>query len=127
MKRLWILLPAFGTLFLCGGSFAEEEILYDPHAKRDPFMPLVTANSRDASGLVGIETADDIRIEGIVYDPKGSVVIVNGSLMKEGEESVNLKVVSIKPTGVLFLINGVEEFRPLYREESNKEEIPSEN
>ncbi len=120
MKRLWILWLTFGTLF-SGAALAEQEIVYDPHGKRDPFAALVTATSRDASGLVGIEGAGDIKMEGIVYDPKGSVVIVNGSLMKEGEESGNLKVLSIKPNGVLFSINGSEEFRPLYSEEVKQE------
>lgn len=120
MKRLWILLLAFGTLFWSRGLPAEEAIVYDAHAKRDPFVPLVTLTSRDSTGLLGIESGEDIKMEGIVYDPKGSVVIVNGSVMKEGEESGNLKVVSIKPAGVLFSINGSEEYRALYRDEKTQ-------
>lgn len=122
MKRLWILCLTFGTLFSGPALKAEEEVVYDPQGRRDPFVPLVTADSRSASGLVGIESAEDVHVEGIVYDPKGSMVIVNGSLMREGEESANLKVVSIKPGGVLFLINGSEKFQPLYREEESKEQ-----
>ena len=126
MKRLWILLLTFGTLFSGVALGTEDTIVYDPHGKRDPFVPLVTLSSRDASGLIGIESADDLKMEGIVYDPKGSAVIVNGSVLKEGEESGNLKVLSIKPDGVLFLVNGSEEFRLLYREEA-KEEAKNEN
>lgn len=126
MKRLWILCLTFGTLFSSSPLGAEEQILYDTQGKRDPFMPLVSETSRDASGLVGIENADDVHIEGIVYDPQqASMVIVNGSLMKEGEESGNFKVISIKPTGVLLSINGEEQFRPLYPDEF-KEELTNE-
>ena len=117
MKRLWILLLTFGTLFSGVALGTEDTVVYDPHGKRDPFVPLVTLSSRDASGLIGIESADDLKMEGIVYDPKGSAVIVNGSVLKE---------LSIKPDGVLFLVNGSEEFRLLYREEA-KEEAKNEN
>ncbi len=121
VRRLWILLLTFGTLFASGSLYAGEEFVYDPKGRRDPFLPLVTAQSRDAAGLMGIESGDDIAIEGIVYDPKGSMVIVNGSVMKEGEESGNLKVVSIDPKGVVFAVNGIEEYKPLYREEKTDE------
>ena len=116
MKRLflWILVFAFGIIFFAESGQAAD--LYDSHGKRDPFVPLVTLTSRETTGIVSIESAEDINIEGIVYDPKGSVVIVNGSLMKEGQELGNIKVVKIRPDGVLFLINGTQSYVPLYRD-----------
>ena len=92
--------------------------VYDPHGKRDPFMPLVTLATKVSSGLLGVENIDEIVVEGIVYDPKkGSIVIASGSVLKEGEEFGNVKVVSIKPNGAEFSINGVQAFKALYQEE----------
>src|SRR3989338_7663815 len=113
---LWILGPAFGMISSVGAVFAEDA-LYDAHGKRDPFIPLVTMSSRESSGLVGVEGADDITIEGIVYDPKGSVIIINGSVMKEGDELGNIRVLKIESKGVRFLLNGTETYVSLYKEE----------
>ncbi|HTL70432.1 MAG TPA: hypothetical protein VL404_03980 [Candidatus Eisenbacteria bacterium] len=99
---------------------ASAEELYDAHGKRDPFVPLVTLTSRESSGLMGIESAGDINIEGIVYDPRGSVVVLNGSVLKEGEEMGSLKVVKIEPNGVRVLINGTESYISLYNNEESK-------
>ncbi|MBI3316098.1 MAG: general secretion pathway protein GspB [Candidatus Omnitrophica bacterium] len=100
-------------------GFAEGEALYDDHGKRDPFVPLITGPSGQSGGLRGADSLDDLTIEGIVYDPKkGSVVIVSGTLLKEGDEEGNVKVVRIKPDGVVFAVNGIEGFKPMYKEDS---------
>ena len=113
----WIVILPFGIIGLACSVRAEDRSLYDPHDRRDPFVPLITLNSRQASGLMGIESADDVIIEGIVYDPKGSVVVLNGSVMKEGEEQGNLKILKIEPTGVRVSISGTESLISLYSDE----------
>ena len=120
MRRLflWILLPAFGMIFLVRNASAEEQALYDAHGKRDPFAPLVTLTSKQASGLLGVETLEEIQVEGVVYDPKGSVVIINGTILKEGEELGSIKVVKVKTDGALLSVNGIEGFRPLFQDEN---------
>ncbi len=101
---------------------ADSQPLYDARGKRDPFVQLVTATTRHAGGFSGAETTDDLVIEGVVYDPKsGSVVIVNGALLREGEEVGGVKVVRIKPEGVVFSVHGVESFKSMHpREEDRK-------
>lgn len=121
-RFLWILSVGFGMIYPSYRTGAAEQVSYDSHGKRDPFMPLVTLTSRVASGLVGIENSDDIMVEGIVFDPKkGSVVIINGSVLKEGEEFGNLKVLKIRPDGAIFSVNGTECYKPLYQQETKKE------
>lgn len=116
---LWILLVAFGMIFLSEPSNAAAAAVYNAHGKRDPFVPLVTFTTRESSGLIGVEGVDEILIEGIVYDPKkGSIVIMNGSVLKEGEEVGNVKVTVIKPDGVTFLLNGIEQSKSMYQEEN---------
>ena len=69
---------------------------------------------------MSVETIEELSVEGIVYDPKGSVVIVNGTVLKEGEELGAVKVLKIQENGALFSINGVESFKPLYEDSKKK-------
>ncbi len=119
---LWILFFGFGTIVAVVEPCIAEEVLYDSHGKRDPFSPLVTSTIKQAPGLLGIETVEDVILEGIIYDPKkGSVVILNGSVLKEGEEFANLKVLAVKPDGVALSVNGVESFKTVYQSETAPE------
>ncbi len=121
---MWHVLPAFAIIFSISPAWAAPEDLYDAHGKRDPFVPLVTQTSRQiASGLIGVENIDEIKIEGIVFDPKnGSMVIANGCLMKEGEEQGAVKVLKIAKDGVDFSVNGIEGFKAQYPSEQPKKE-----
>lgn len=118
---LWYLLPVFGMLFLLNPLYAAEKSLYNAHGKRDPFIPLVTATMKSSSSnLLGIDNVDDLVVEGVVFDPtNGSVVIVNGTILKEGEELGNVKVVKVDVNGARFLVNGNEAFKEIYQDDSN--------
>ncbi len=118
---LWNLLFCFGMILLSSCFvFAAEQEIYDAHGKRDPFVPLVTTSMKSSSsGLLGVENIDELSIEGVVYDPgHGSIVVVNGAILKEGEELGNVKVLKINPEGAKFLVNGTEGCKPIYQEES---------
>ena len=118
---LWNLWVCFGMILMsCPVVSAAEPTTYDAHGKRDPFVPLVTmAMKSSSSGLLSVENIDELSIEGVVYDPAhGSVVIVNGTILKEGEELGSVKVLEIKPEGAKFLINGMTGFKPIYQEDS---------
>ena len=119
---LWTLIFAFGIIGCESGAQAEE-LMYRSHGRRDPFTPLVTLSAKASAGLAGIESVEDVTIEGIVYDPKhGSVVVVNGAVMKEHEESGSLRVIQIKADGAWFLINGVKVYKPMYQEGDSPKE-----
>ena len=123
----WILFSPFGILWPdCVFAGAPEEgRLYHAQGKRDPFIPLLATSLRLSTGaLLGVETVEDIQIEGIVMDadPRQSVVVVNGSMMRTGEEIGSVKVLAIRPEGVQFSVNGMEAFKPLYQGESQKQE-----
>lgn len=114
-------MSVFGMIFSIEAVAAAGESLYNAHGKRDPFVPLVTLMSRSSSGLVSVEGPDDISIEGIVFDSKkGSIIIVNGAVLKEGEQYGGLKVLKIKPDGALFSVNNVEVFKRLYKQDQDK-------
>ncbi len=118
---LWTLFFAFGIIDSESRAFSEEPA-YDPHGRRDPLIPLVTLTAKASTGLAAVESIEDVTIEGVVYDPKaGSVVVVNGSVMKEGEESGNIKVLQIMSDGAWFSINGVRAYKPMYQGDTLKE------
>ena len=119
---LWILGLTFGMIFP-GTVAAEEKKLYNVKGKRDPFVQLVGVSSKASTGgLLGVETIEEILVEGIVIDanPKSSVVIVNGSVMKEGQEVGNVKLLKIESQGATFSVNGIEGYRALYQEKNEK-------
>lgn len=103
------------------GPSAAEESLYTAKGKRDPFVQLVTTGARpSAGGLLSVESAEEITVEGVVYAGKESIVVANGSVMKAGEEVGNVKVLEIRPEGAVFSVNGVEAYKPLYQQEEKK-------
>lgn len=118
---LWILFINFGIILVSVGTLWAAEGEYNPHGKRDPFIPLVTLSSKSPGGVAGIDSEKDVIIEGVVYDPrKGSVVIVNGTVMKEGDEVAGVRVMKIKPDGALISVNGAEAFKQIFQEDQNK-------
>jgi len=93
--------------------------LYTAKGQRDPFVQLLTAGAKQAvSGLIGIENIEDVRVEGIVADADASksIVIVNGTVMKSGEEVGAVRVISIGTDGATVSVNGIEGYRQLYQE-----------
>lgn len=115
---LWI--PIFSSVMIVACPLhAVEKELYTAKGQRDPFVQLLSAGSRQAvSGLVGVDSLEDIRVEGIVADadPNLSIAIVNGTVMKSGEEIGVVKLVNIGTDGATLSVNGVEGFKPLYQE-----------
>lgn len=81
------------SLLLFSSSVLAEEIRYDSGGKRDPFIPLVTAE-----GIVDAKkfNTNDLQIEGIIFDPNGgSMVLVNGEFYKQGDHVNGANVISI--------------------------------
>lgn len=119
MKTKLLTVSIFLWMNLSIFSIVASSESYEGAAKRDPFVPLVTGEKAPVRGLYGVETLDDLNLEGIVYDPaKGSVAIVNGEIVHEGEVRENLKVIKIQPNGVLFEINETQGFKNFGKSES---------
>ena len=113
---LWTVLLTFGIICtLVIESHAQETIVYKTKAKRDPFTPLVKyvrVRLTSFSGLIGVESIDDIIIEGLVYDPaQGSMAIVNDEVLSKGDSEGDVSVVDIREDGVMFRIKGKNQFK----------------
>lgn len=95
------------VLLMAGWAFSEEGFEYKAKDRRDPFVPLVSEGGAYISDAYGIRGIKDIRLEGIVWDEtKGSVAIVNGEIVKEGQEIGVVRVLKIEKSAVIFEFDG---------------------
>ncbi|MFH1767733.1 MAG: hypothetical protein ABH858_01045 [Candidatus Omnitrophota bacterium] len=81
---------------------------YNSPADRDPMSALV-----DEKGRILIEEKKDIEdfvLQGIMYSPQGSVVIINGEMFKEGDKSQDYIIKGIKKDGVVVEKDGKDYF-----------------
>lgn len=104
MKRVAILGVCIAGIVLAQLKvFSEDVFVYDPHGKHDPFNPLVTS-----TGSVQIYDSDltvaDMTLEGILEDPGGnSAAIINGKILKVGDQIGAFQVQSILSDHVILL------------------------
>lgn len=93
------------------------EYTYDPQGKRDPFVPIVTADGR----LIKVQPeggAAGLALEGIILDENGiSCAIINGDVVKIGDNINDYEVLKIENNKVILIKDG----EPL-EVELNKEE-----
>jgi hypothetical protein len=83
---------------------AQELARYDAQGRRDPFIPLVTAEGR----LLKLETksssSSSLNLEGIIYDSNDlSYAIVNGEVIKVGDEVSGYDVLKIEKNKVILI------------------------
>ena len=87
----------------------KEAFVYNSGGKRDPFIPLITGKTKVAAGLEDVRSVDDIALEGIVWDPHGgSVAILNGVILREGQKKGSVRIKKIEKKGVTLYINETE-------------------
>jgi len=80
---------------------------YNANGKRDPFIPLISESGRYASDAYEASAAEDIRLEGIVWDDvKGSIAIINGEIVKEEDTIGSIKILKINQDSVIFDVGG---------------------
>lgn len=102
-----VILTAAGHL----SAFAEEELFkYDSKGKRDPFFALIGPNGEYLNILGGLEADNELKVEGIIWDPKGeSFVVINAHIFKKGDIFEGVRVDEIYSNKVI-----------LFREEENE-------
>lgn len=121
--RVAILL--LGTYFLCAGTVAtatelneDSEFIYDAQGKRNPFIPLVSADGRFINLEKEAKAKGDLAIEGISYDKNGrSYAIVNGLVVEIGDTVLGYQVLTINADKLIFIKDGVTTEVPLKKEE----------
>lgn len=97
---------AFFFWALSSVVFAQGEFVYDSKGKRNPFIPLVTAEGR-LMKLDKEEPTGDLRIEGIIYDKHGrSFAVVNSSVVGIGDTVGDYQILKIEENKVIFIKEG---------------------
>jgi hypothetical protein len=96
------------TFMSSGAGLADENFIYDPQGKPDPFSPWVTSDGR----LQILESREkkgssELSLEGIIYDKYGlSYAVVNGEVVKIGDSIDGYQVLKIEEKRVIFIKEG---------------------
>lgn len=116
---LWIMIFLFGMILPLSSAQADEkQLVYDAHGKRDPFVPLVRTGAGTADDDSGIQSPEDVNIEGVMFDPQnGSSVVANGSVYEEGQMMGQVKLVKVLEDRVILSQDGVEVVKMIYDED----------
>ncbi|HTY45817.1 MAG TPA: hypothetical protein VMD52_07510 [Patescibacteria group bacterium] len=109
MAHIGKALGVCGAALWIASAFAapQSEFVYDVQGKRNPFIPLVTADGR----LLKLETeagkTPGLSLEGIVYDRYGmSYALVNGEPVRVGDMAGEYQVLKIEKNKVIFVKEG---------------------
>ncbi len=102
-------MPAFAVAFiflvLAPRGLMGKQHTYDRKGKRDPFISLVDSGITSAAGLEVVETIEDVKFEGVIFDPFGeSMAMLNGEVVKEGDKAYNVEVVKIFKDAIIIKI-----------------------
>jgi hypothetical protein len=90
-------------LFPLSGFAQEQQFTYDSKGKRNPFIPLLTADGRLIK-LDKEEAKGDLQVEGIIFDKRGrSYTIVNGQVVGIGDSIAGYEVLKIENNKVVFI------------------------
>ena len=77
-----------------------EEFVYKKN-KRDPFLPLVTEDGKLLQAFGGV-ALEDVYLEGIIWDPEGgSIAMINGMILRQGETLGDFKILKIQKDQVV--------------------------
>ena len=67
------------------GYTAETSFQYDDKSRRDPFIPLIGEGIEFLTSQE-VKSIKGMNLEGVIFDPPtGSLAIINGEIIKEGE------------------------------------------
>ncbi len=82
---------------------AEKEFIYPSELERDPFEPLI--NKEGIINLKLVRGVGDLKLSGIIYaqEKKDRLVIINNTLLKEGDYIGKYRVEEISPQRVILI------------------------
>ena len=107
-RRLIGLIGLFIMICPAAITLARENFVYDSAGKPDPFTPWVTPEGR-LQILVSQEkkTESELNLEGIIFDKYGlSYAMVNGAVVKIGDDIDGYQVLKIEEKCVIFIKDG---------------------
>ena len=84
----------------CSWSADVQPFRYDGHGRRDPFEPLVTSTGELRTPRSGNVTGM-LHLEGVLWDPQQPMAIVNGTVLRVGDEVEGYHLVEIRPEAIV--------------------------
>ena len=108
--RIYCLVLIAGFTFFLSSARADDGVfVYDDHAKRDPFLQLVTPGGVIVNYDKNLELSDMV-LEGVVTGKgEGNIAIINGMIVKVND-SIGLFVVKSIETDAVVLQKGEKTF-----------------
>ncbi len=109
IKKIPLFMFSLFLLFICVIQAQEEKVFsYDSKGKRDPLMPLVSAEGYIIS-TISTEGVKDFRLEGIVCtEGQDNYAVINSSVFRKGDSVGEYKVITIEKEKVV-LSDGKED------------------
>ena len=105
ITSILVFLFFFGTIVFFAPA-KDYKYPYSALKERDPFRPLVNERGdiliREKKGI------GDFALQGIMYSPRGSQVIINNEVFQEGDTVAGYKIKKIDAYKVIFEKNGEE-------------------
>ncbi|MBN1493922.1 MAG: general secretion pathway protein GspB [Candidatus Omnitrophica bacterium] len=101
---IWLCIVIMVSVTIVYASIIDERasISYDEGGHRDPFRPLI-GKDIELTQVTYLKSVDDLMIEGILVDPdKGSVAIINGQVLREGNFIGGFRIDTIENNKVIF-------------------------
>lgn len=90
---------------------------YEPHGRRDPFVPLIGKERPTVVRIEDVMSIDDLKLEGIAIGAKGErIAILNGEMLKEKKKIGDLEVKKITKRTVTISISGQDHIIKLSEE-----------
>ncbi len=107
MMRIFFIALVFLIITSAKGSC--ESYKYEPHGRRDPFVPLIGQDKDIVAGLSDVTSVEDIKLEGIAISADGKrTAIINSEIVKAGDKRGEVEIKKIDHKSVALLINGKE-------------------
>ena len=119
MKKIYTIIISCSLLILTNSAiYATSSFTYDSGSRRDPMVPLVDKNGVYIITSPQQQTSiNDVYLQGITYDVSGgSIAVINGELVKEGEQIGTLNVKKIGPDFVVIIIEDKEYVLNIFKE-----------
>ena len=99
----------------------EKPFIYDSHDKRDPFIPQLSKEGK-AIATLDAQKADELRLEGIIWDPKGEpLAVINGNVVGVNDSKYGYTVLEIYADQVKISIGKNIYFLKLFKEGGENE------
>lgn len=120
MKKIFILLLVF-VLLNCFYAFAQDKetevqadsdkvASYNADNYRDPFMPQIKKEEKkkeaDSSAAASQSAPPEFNVQGMVWRSDNPQAIIDGQILRIGDEIKDARVIDISKDGVKFLFRG---------------------